>query len=794
MSIVVFKCDACGKASGPGFGRWGYEGYHGTWYCHQCWEAWNDEHFTLLILHENGEHEVKTQQELIEASEQVIHPKASVSIEKSRLPLHTSEVQNSQVVHAATPASNPSPEVGSTGKDTNKIEQYEEAVVDPQQMISNWGQELHRQPELEDDLLLEAACDKLHQMAMRDFLCDRESWHMTWQTEGELQNCHSPKADQKGAHKSLFDFDNLDEAEANQASLTQELLMSGLVEYYRRPENIAKWVSSLECQFGDRLAAMVRQVHMETFHLVPLADWRFLSSSAAVETPRCCQEHAQPYMWYSVRLLLDAPPEVVSSAVVATLHDQPCRADDATHAEFFEDPQQPLREEWANYGQDAMLMPEASWRETFASISRTFFYLGFKPLRRCDYLQPIRNAQGECKGLFSAITAIDAQYWLNGLQAQDGIHPMQMCYITNCFVEEVVADGTVAESSAERVFNIKLVFGPQSRWILIRCTVRPVTDTYGHVRTEVIREIFQLHDCKSSARTKKIDETIRARGAQKLISDLEEEGRQWAKANDFEVIEAWRGLRTPLKHLYDWIRTISATRCLCTGEGAAASCERETGLYFDIEYARRLTLRFPHQRVSDRMDTFAPDHDVHFTEGSVLIEGFAVTLDRICRRSRLKADIFRSFVDLGSGCGNAVIAAHALFPFRACRGIELMRGLVDLSYERAKVYMNSLDFKLSKGPKKLTPRRLFEHGDIFETEWHDASVVLCNAATWPNESVVRVFRLALKLQPGSVLLLLSYSKMMPPYPEFLEAFDFRADAVMVSWLHTPCALGVYQRI
>ena len=65
-----------------------------------------------------------------------------------------------------------------------------------------------------------------------------------------------------------------------------------------------------------------------------------------------------------------------------------------------------------------------------------------------------------------------------------------------------------------------------------------------------------------------------------------------------------------------------------------------------------------------------------FVYGEIEYASFEATLRKIRDELRPGQDVF---YDLGSGAGRPVVAAAVLFPFRACRGVELLAGLSRLA-------------------------------------------------------------------------------------------------------------------
>ncbi|CAJ1410071.1 unnamed protein product [Effrenium voratum] len=174
-------------------------------------------------------------------------------------------------------------------------------------------------------------------------------------------------------------------------------------------------------------------------------------------------------------------------------------------------------------------------------------------------------------------------------------------------------------------------------------------------------------------------------------------------------------------------------------------------------------------------------------EGNVQVEAFAYLLDRVCRRG--VGDIFRRFVDLGSGRGLAVLIAHALFPFRDCVGVEICKEFNDSARSLAKRYADTGLAKFSKAKKKLDPTSMFVEGDLRDFDWSDASVAFANCVTWPVTLVAAMARKALRLRVGAVLLT---SKRFPN--DVMRGFDFRGEACMGDWTPYAVELWAYQRI
>ena len=139
----------------------------------------------------------------------------------------------------------------------------------------------------------------------------------------------------------------------------------------------------------------------------------------------------------------------------------------------------------------------------------------------------------------------------------------------------------------------------------------------------------------------------------------------------------------------------------------------------------------------------AVEQSAAYTGASVDVHSFAQLLSRVCDRSPPEADIYRWFVDLGSGYGHAVLAAHALFPFRSCSGCDVVAEYVRCSLEQARRYRAGA----VAGAGALN----FVEADLTSFDWSAASVVFCHAVLWPPALLRDVAERAILLQPGALI-------------------------------------------
>lgn len=254
----------------------------------------------------------------------------------------------------------------------------------------------------------------------------------------------------------------------------------------------------------------------------------------------------------------------------------------------------------------------------------------------------------------------------------------------------------------------------------------------------------------------------------------------------FSLLEVWHGARLPSRTVVaESMRIVTA---FVYSSGYATSGEHETPPdYFDPWQALWLAGQLPKTPATGTDEQL--EIEAQFMDGNVDILSFSAVLWRICARARKASDIHRWFVDLGSGCGLAVLAAHFLFPLRTCTGYALMESRLRAARKLTQKYMSSGFDKCTVSSASL--EGLFECGDILNMDWSDASVVFCNAVTWPLKMVQRVGQLAMHLRRGAVLLI---ARPLPNDSAVLDVFDVRSDACLGSWTADPVHLWVYQRL
>jgi hypothetical protein len=85
------------------------------------------------------------------------------------------------------------------------------------------------------------------------------------------------------------------------------------------------------------------------------------------------------------------------------------------------------------------------------------------------------------------------------------------------------------------------------------------------------------------------------------------------------------------------------------------------------------------------------------------------------------------FVDLGSGCGKAVVAAALAFDFASCTGIELLESLHAMAEEASARLVRVLAEASGAVLARDLPAVTFVHGSFLDYDWSRADVVFMNS-------------------------------------------------------------------
>ncbi|CAK9057349.1 unnamed protein product [Durusdinium trenchii] len=399
----------------------------------------------------------------------------------------------------------------------------------------------------------------------------------------------------------------------------------------------------------------------------------------------------------SIRFILDAPCEEVAVALSAALHGAPGRID--MQREIFAAGQLQLRDppEQEQTGLPLPVPMSPQWRETaFATTdfseetvwngsvgnSSASFSLGLRPLwsdELCTYQEEASELEVVVRASrpgrspafeFSCPRRIRSVIRVTEETCE---HPQKLFHLQ-------VLCSRIKEA-------IKLSFDETQREALglaydldsihCSCGVRPTSDG----RAEVFRQLFggsALAETQPGPRPTgrpDFDYDPIALLASQVLYMLDIETRVWASIHGFPLVELWRGLRRPFQWATFSALSSAASHLFALGSAADAAKELRQGDIFDMRVAKELEQLVPHckNEIGKKQG--------QFTEGSVDVVSFAELLQRICRRADPQADIYRSFADLGSGRGHAVLAAHALFPFRHCVGYEIDKEAMAAAYK-----------------------------------------------------------------------------------------------------------------
>lgn len=144
-----------------------------------------------------------------------------------------------------------------------------------------------------------------------------------------------------------------------------------------------------------------------------------------------------------------------------------------------------------------------------------------------------------------------------------------------------------------------------------------------------------------------------------------------------------------------------------------------------------------------------------FVYGEIEFPAFEATLRKVRDDLRPGQDVF---YDLGSGAGRPVVAASVLFPFRKCRGVELLAGLTRLA-RIAKAAFEALDWTLAHA----RPAVDFLEGDITDLDFHDwtadGDVVLVNSTCFDDALLKACADRAEGLRPGAFVI--TFTRPLP---------------------------------
>lgn len=487
----------------------------------------------------------------------------------------------------------------------------------------------------------------------------------------------------------------------------------------------------------------------------------------------------------SVRFLLDASVKEVGDAVAKSLlHGRPPEQKSSGGWPMMRAPSGllmpwPIASEWeeATVHLPIMMNPETVFQNG-VNLQEKSFSMGLRPLVQKDSICAGPRRHGYRISLHSGFSSSINTTETTERAGERSFRTVVSSMLIAAAANNVIPESQLAAGAVEE--------GGQNSSISLEFTVRSVG---GGRRCELIRQLYDrspLTDAATFGPSKGENEHAAARLLRMVAFMLEMEVRAWCQCLSFPVVEVWRGARCT----QDWASAtcllIVGSYVFCTGHSASTASEKKLGPSFDEALLRRLSSELP----TDPPAAQAQRCRTQFIEGNVQIESFAALLDRVCRRADEAADIFRCFVDLGSGPGLAVLTAHLLFPFRRCVGCELQSRVAKSAREMARRYTRNGLAALARS--KGCPKELVREGDFLQNlDWSDASVVFANAVTWPKDVIKAVGQQALRLQRGAVLLLAA--RQLPVEQSLLEAFDVRGEACLMSFTDDAVSIWAYQR-
>jgi len=503
---------------------------------------------------------------------------------------------------------------------------------------------------------------------------------------------------------------------------------------------------------------------------------------------------------YTVSLLLDAPPAEVEKAVSrALLLGDPGPWDGQSESMLFE-PAQQCAERWMNEMSGSAPMPQLA--ATLHSFQRGAVSLGLRPLRPGEAVVETHTPRGRKwrVQLESAERDCESHLYVEEERSFARASTGGGVSLERSFKVQVYSS-RILEAVKEAKLTGQLDDLPPNcptGGVTFRCLVRPSgVCCEGRQQAELVRELLDERAlCRAAPREVGHNGAKESRGAadfclKELLFVLEEEARAWACAHGFRPVRTWRHVDCRINAVIWSSWFLSTMHCITAGPPAPHAADDE---WLGHELAELLG----RSRCGAEEPGTIHTQQRHLTEGSVGLASFGAMLQRLCRCAAPEDDIFRHFVDLGSGRGNAVLAAHAMLPFRACTGVELQEGSVELSRERAECYIHSGLAKFAASA--ADPKRLFVQGDFFkDIDWSGASVVFCAALCLSAEMIKDIAVAAQRLRQGALLLImggwhLSMNKKVSRELDLLQRFDFSSDACLVSWQAQRQSCNVYRRV
>jgi len=124
------------------------------------------------------------------------------------------------------------------------------------------------------------------------------------------------------------------------------------------------------------------------------------------------------------------------------------------------------------------------------------------------------------------------------------------------------------------------------------------------------------------------------------------------------------------------------------------------------------------------------------------------------------------FVDLGSGMGKAVFAAHLYFQFGTCLGIEFLEDLHDEANKCARAFDNEVKGMFDEA--KRAQRIAFENKNFMHAHWKDADVVFVSCTSFGDETMAGISKKCEQLKPGARIITLTRQLVQSDAKAFKE--------------------------
>ena len=139
-----------------------------------------------------------------------------------------------------------------------------------------------------------------------------------------------------------------------------------------------------------------------------------------------------------------------------------------------------------------------------------------------------------------------------------------------------------------------------------------------------------------------------------------------------------------------------------------------------------------------------------FTYGEI---DFHTFIDLMNRVSPKKGEVF---YDLGCGAGKALVVAALSYPFSAVRGVELLKGLYDIS-------KGVCDRMQSSAKYVEKPSVEVINNNFFEVDFFDADIIYISSTCFGEETMQRLEEKFLGLKENARIILLTRELKSPSF-------------------------------